>query len=138
MEEGYVLHLGHGGLPCPCGQQETSQAEEPILLEPSSYRPRVTLAAMNGFFEHKVAWCFCRVDGTRISAPMQLFLERWFPATQTRPETAFAFNLLGHFWIDMMECNTANQSFVRKLARITNPDFPNDSPVSSAFYCLAH
>lgn len=133
MDEGYVLHLGHGGSPCPCaGQDGNLQHGVPILKDPSLYRPTVTLAAVNGFFEHKVAWCFCKVDGSRVSAPMQLFHDRWFPATQTRTESAFAFDLLDHFWVDMMECKTSHHSFIQKLGRITNPDFPNKSPVRSS------
>lgn len=122
LGEGYILHLGHGGLACPCTTPDAS-------AEGVQYSQTVTLVAVNGFFKHNVAWCHCLVEGKRVSAAMQLFTERLFPATHTRPETAFTFDLLDYFWVDMMECKTANQSFIRKLGRITNPDFPEDSPV---------
>ncbi|KZP29569.1 hypothetical protein FIBSPDRAFT_884962 [Athelia psychrophila] len=129
LGEGYILHLGHGGLACPCTTPDAS-------AEGVQYSQTVTLVAVNGFFKHNVAWCHCLVEGKRVSAAMQLFTERLFPATHTRPETAFTFDLLDYFWVDMMECKTANQSFIRKLGKITNPDFPEDSPLyHQLMYC---
>lgn len=125
--EGYILHIGHGGQACP-----NIGIDQDVHFGPedkSKYSQTVTLVAVNGFFKHKVAWCCCLVEGRRLSSAMQLFRERLFPATHTKPETAFTFDLLDYFWVDMMECKTANQSFIRKLGRITNPDFPEDSPV---------
>ncbi|KZP29241.1 hypothetical protein FIBSPDRAFT_727629, partial [Athelia psychrophila] len=126
LAEGYLLHLGHGGQACPNAEsiKEVDSGEEEEL----KYSKAVTLVAVTGFFKHKVAWCGCLVEGRRLSSAMQLFREGLFPATQTKPETAFTFDLLDYFWVDMMECKTANQSFIRKLGRITNPDFPEDSP----------
>lgn len=130
IDEGYLLHLGHGGLACPnAGQDPTGDNFDSGLQQEFQCSQKVTLVAVNGFFKHNVAWCGCLVEGRRVPSPMQLFREKLFPATQTRPETAFEFGLLDHFWVDMMECKTANQSFIRKLGRITNPDFPEDSPV---------
>ena len=130
MAKGFLLHLGHGGLPClnPWEGHSAMDAAQNTHQKPL-FSQTVTLVAINGFFEHKVSWCGCFVEGQVTPSAMQLFNERLFPATQSRPETTFAFNLLDYFWVDMMECNTANQSFIRKLGRITNPDFPADSPV---------
>lgn len=130
MKEGYLLHLGHGGLCCPNdGEDAINEEVDSGEQEKFEYCQTVTLVAVNGFFEHKVAWCSCYIKGQRVPSATQLFRERLFPATQTRPQTAFAFDLLDHFWVDMMECKTAKQSFSPKLGRITNPDFPEDSPV---------
>lgn len=81
MPEGYILHRGHGGLPCPdLGKQKGA--------EDVNYPKCVTLVAINGFFEHHIQWCSCHADGYTMSSPMQLFQEHFFPATHVRPETA--------------------------------------------------
>lgn len=130
MAEGFLLHLGHGGVPCPyINKDEDAMEDDSACFGKSGYSHTLTMVAVAGFFRHKAAWCRCLVEGRRVASSMQLFQERLFPATHTRPETAFSFDVLDHFWVDMMECKTSNQSFVRKLGRITNPDFPEDSPV---------
>ncbi|KZP13399.1 hypothetical protein FIBSPDRAFT_688396, partial [Athelia psychrophila] len=50
--------------------------------------------------------------------------------------SAFTFDLLDYFWVDMIECKNVNQSFIRKLGHITNPDFPEDSLVRSHTLCI--
>lgn len=134
MSEGFLLHLGHGGLACPnMDIDKSGEEDDSACWGKSGYSHTLTLVGVAGFFLHKVAWCRCLFEGGRVTSAMQLFQERLFPATHTRPETAFSFDVLDHFWVDMMECKTSNQAFVRKLGRITNPDFPDDSPVCSCF-----
>jgi hypothetical protein len=55
-----------------------------------------------------------------------------FPASHQRPETAFTFDALDHFYIDAMECKTAASSFIKKICRLTNNAFPHTVPVSSS------
>ncbi|KIK73637.1 hypothetical protein PAXRUDRAFT_177903, partial [Paxillus rubicundulus Ve08.2h10] len=48
-----------------------------------------------------------------------------FPASISRPETAFTFNVLDHYRIDNLECKTTATSFFSKLLRLT----PKGTPV---------
>lgn len=96
------------------------------------YFQHIYIVAVTGVFEHQVAWCQCVVtNGKMVHAIKQLFAEQLFSATQKRPKTVFTFDVLEHFWVDMMECKTSNYSFFQKLARITNPAFPHKTPVRS-------
>jgi hypothetical protein len=53
-----------------------------------------------------------------------------YPASLTRPETAFTFGLLDYFHIDYLECKTSAMNFYSKLRRLTNSRFPHEVPVS--------
>lgn len=132
-------------MPCPRGRSEwedvVEDEGEPIEEvedlggadsddeenDPTTYPRFLTVVSVTGFFRHKVAWCHCPKAP---KAAIQLFREQLFPATQQRPQTAFTFDVLDHFWVDMMECKTSNHGFIRKLARITNRAFPQNVPVS--------
>ncbi|KAG1843030.1 hypothetical protein F4604DRAFT_1517518, partial [Suillus subluteus] len=52
-----------------------------------------------------------------------------FPASTSRPRTAFTFDVLDHFLIDALECKTSAMSFFQKLRRLTNNAFPDSVPV---------
>lgn len=76
LDEGFILHLGHGSMVCPgrtewddlggqgaLGEDELDNWDEQDLEgenhDPSTYPKSITLVAVNGFFRHKVAWCHC-------------------------------------------------------------------------------
>ncbi|KAI6008512.1 hypothetical protein EDC04DRAFT_2610915 [Pisolithus marmoratus] len=50
--------------------------------------------------------------------------QRLFPASISKPKTAFTFTVLDHFLIDALECKTSAMSFYQKLKRFTNNAFP--------------
>ncbi|KAI6030160.1 hypothetical protein EDC04DRAFT_2898558 [Pisolithus marmoratus] len=52
------------------------------------------------------------------------YLQRLFPASISKPKTAFTFTVLDHFLIDALECKTSAMSFYQKLKRFTNNAFP--------------
>ncbi|KAI6015950.1 hypothetical protein EDC04DRAFT_2608628 [Pisolithus marmoratus] len=60
----------------------------------------------------------------QVSAPSLLDLVRLFPASISKPKTAFTFDVLDHFLIDALECKTSAMSFYQKLKRFTNNAFP--------------
>ncbi|KAI6125019.1 hypothetical protein EDD16DRAFT_1474673, partial [Pisolithus croceorrhizus] len=53
---------------------------------------------------------------------------RLFPASISKPKTAFTFDVLDHFLIDALECKTSAMSFYQKLKRFTNNAFPERVP----------
>ena len=138
-DQGYVLHLGHHGEICP-------EAEDPWLDVEGSMPPTdisdifqddgngrifedstINIVHTTGVFSHKVRWCRCPNASEKT---VQLFQMRLFPASHIRPESAFTFDVLDHFYIDAMECKTAAASFMKKLCRLTNNAFPHKVSVS--------
>jgi hypothetical protein len=111
---GLVLHLGHQGNICPAPNSEKARAALRII-HPSGVHIR------------HVQYCECKDAPNRA---VQLFRHRLFPATFEKPETAFTFSVLDHFYIDAMECKTSASSFFTKLKRLTSNAFPQDVPVS--------
>lgn len=140
---GLVIHLGHGGNECPSygGEWEdilpsmTSQnvPEMPDIdllgstPEEDHFKQDILiLVDVSGVHRHNIRWCCCP------EAPahdMQLFHMHLFPASKSRPGTAFTFNVLDNFYIDSVECKTAANSFFHKLKRLTNNPFPGTVPV---------
>jgi hypothetical protein len=122
--EGFILHLGHGGLPCPVNvlpAAEPNQAEdreyyaiEDILLE--TWEPRDTKALVvvdiSKVHQLKVSWCCC--EGA-LDHGIQLFNHQLFPALTSCPSTVFTFAVLKYFHIDAVECKTSASNFFSKL-----------------------
>jgi hypothetical protein len=140
FDQGFVLWVGHGGLPCPATQRDIGIWEdialgddEDISVENTVFEAHhshdvVVVTDITGVFQHRVAWCTC--DGVA-DKPMQLFREQIFPASYTRVKSAFTFNVLDHFYYDAMECKTAAMSFFQKLRRMTDNAFPHKVQVST-------
>jgi hypothetical protein len=84
-----------------------------------------------GVFQQKVRWCGCTGPQDH---HLQLLRCRLFPASFTRPRTAFTFDVLDHFHIDSMDCKTAAMSFFAKLRRFTDNAFPHTVQVFVVFY----
>ncbi|KAI6023234.1 hypothetical protein BKA83DRAFT_40676, partial [Pisolithus microcarpus] len=55
---------------------------------------------------------------------LDLLRQRLFPASISKPQTAFTLGVLDHFLIDALECKTSAMSFYQKLKRFTNNAFP--------------
>lgn len=75
---GYTCHLGHGGNPCP--------ADFP--------RQQLTIVDVNGWHKVQVGFCKCGASDVSHEHYRQLLRMRWYPASFSRPKTAFTFDLL--------------------------------------------
>jgi hypothetical protein len=145
---GFILHLGHGGQRCPerggeddvweddDGDQETGFCVEDWVEIPDEKKKKnpdnvLVIADSLGIFRHRVSWCKCTNASDHA---MQLFQEHLFPSSFERPNSAFTFAVLDHFYIDAMECKTAAQAFSRKLCRMTNNAFPDRVPVCAIYH----
>ena len=129
-QEGFVLHLGHGGEPCPVGSQTGGlQGTQPENSddegEAQKYAEDVPLASwekqdsrclvvvdISGVHQLQVGWCQCSVASDH---HIQLLRSRLFPASVKRPSTAFTFAVLDYFHIDAVECKISASSFFSKL-----------------------
>jgi hypothetical protein len=87
----------------------------------------INVVHTTGVFRHKVCWCQCP----------QLFQIQLFPASHVQPETAFTFDVLGHFYINAIECKTSAASFSKKLCHLTNNAFPHIQWGAKLLRCLA-
>ena len=141
--EGFILHLGHGGLCCPAnvtspatGLETAEDGErdevDEVLLE--AWEPRDTrtlvIISISGVCQLIVSWCCC--PGAPDHAT-QLFQHRLFPASTSRPSTAFTFTVLEYFHIDAVECKTSASNFSNKLRRLTDFSSPQSVPVSEIY-----
>jgi len=142
--EGFILHLGHGGLCCPAnvtspntGLEATEEGEwgedNGVLLEAWEPRDKRTLViiGVSGVYQLIVSWCCCpdAPDHT-----IQLFQHQLFPASMFRPSTAFTFAVLQYFHIDAVECKTSASNFSNKLRRLTDFSSPQSVPVSKIYF----
>jgi len=75
---GLVCHLGHDGDPCP-------------VASPSR---DLTIIDANGRHKVKVSFCTCNTNTLRNEHYQQLLRMRWYPASFSRPRTAFSFDVL--------------------------------------------
>ena len=100
-----------------------------MLLE--AWEPRDTrtlvIISISGVYQLIVSWCCC--PGAPDHAT-QLFQHRLFPASTSRPSTAFTFAVLEYFHIDAVECKTSASNFSNKLRRLTDFSSPQSVPVS--------
>jgi hypothetical protein len=119
-EEGFTLHLGHDGAPCPSVE---GQAEKKKLL---------VVVDVSGIHQLHIGWCQCEDSP---GADIQLLRNLLFPASTLNPSTAFTFKLLRYFHIDSVECKTSALSFFSKLRRLTNESSPDTVPVGILAFC---
>jgi CxC2 like cysteine cluster associated with KDZ transposases len=142
--QGYILHVGHSGEPCPSTTMssdwndediittglldEDEPPEEAVDVAPQSEVNRLLIVDSTGIYHHRVRWCTCPGYPAR---HIQLLRSGLFASSFTHPATAFTTNVLDVFYIDAMECKTAALSFFAKLQRLTNNAFPDKVPVSS-------
>ncbi|KAG2116344.1 hypothetical protein BD769DRAFT_1629842 [Suillus cothurnatus] len=85
----------------------------------------LTIIHSTGVFTHNILWCHC--PGS-LQQYLQLLKAGLFPASISRPQTAFTFDALDNFLIDALECKTSASSFFQKLRRLTNNAFPDTVP----------
>ena len=91
-------------------------------------RSNLIVVSSTGIFKHSVQWCHCDKS---LDQYVQLLLRaRLFPTSFNNPQTVFTFEVLEHFRIDALECNTSAINFMSKIQCITNEAFPSHVPVS--------
>jgi len=91
-------------------------------------RSRLIIVSSTGIFKRWIRWCHCAKSSDQY---VQLLLRaKLFPASFKNPKTAFTFEVLDHFRLDALECNTAAMNFMSKIRRITDEAFPSRVPVS--------
>ncbi|KAI6162707.1 hypothetical protein EDD17DRAFT_1776471 [Pisolithus thermaeus] len=82
----------------------------------------MTIVHTDEIFSCEVSVCSC--PGSDSSDwHLDLLRQRLFPASISKPKTAFTFDVLDHFLIDALECKTSAMSFYQKLKRFTNNAF---------------
>ena len=108
--------------------EELEEADE-VLLE--GWEPRdkksLVLVDVSGVHQLIVSWCCCPNAPDKAT---QLFQHRLFPASTSKPSTAFTFGVLEYFHIDAVECKTSASNFFSKLRRLTDFSSPQSVPVS--------
>jgi hypothetical protein len=113
-EQGYMMDLRHS---CDCCA---------LQLPPTSGASvKMTIVASTGIHTLSVLPCAC-TNGTFLEKLMDA---RLFPATFTRPQTAFTFELLDHYLVGYTTCKTTAYSFYEKLRRLSDPTDPGSLPV---------
>jgi CxC2 like cysteine cluster associated with KDZ transposases len=112
------VEMGEGDLD---GEVDTQED----VSTPSNKQVVMVIPHSSGVFHHCVQFCNCPGSSEN---HIQLFTHGLFSASIKRPQTAFTFDVLDHFYVDAMECKTAAMSFFQKLRRFTNNAFPNTVP----------
>jgi hypothetical protein len=150
-DQGYIVYLGHGGRPCPHFQQQSNpppwsdlgamedvfgHGEGDTIYETQLGLSNLVIVHSTGVYSHRVSWCQC--PGAEMDRHLHLLKARLFPASITRPQSAFTFDVLDNFLIDALECKTSAMSFYQKLRRFTNNAFPHKIPVSNFFIIVLH
>jgi hypothetical protein len=141
---GVVIHLGHHGSPCPVrepimllGEPRPPTADWTIYDSPSGITERpldcilTTVAANNGIHKVWMRKCSC-IDGGEEYQYLELGL---YPASYTRIETLFTFDLLQACRLDNLECKASVYHLWSKLRRLTCPFFPTGVPASNLPFC---
>ncbi|KAG1870277.1 hypothetical protein DFJ58DRAFT_723174 [Suillus subalutaceus] len=91
----------------------------PLVRDPD--QPAITVVDKSGV--HSLSICYCHCPGA-LSRDMQLFQAGLFPASFTRPKTAFTFAVLDDFLLDNLECGTSAMNYYSKIRRLTSSIFP--------------
>jgi hypothetical protein len=130
FDQGFVLWVGHGGLACPATESDIGFWEDiPLgddedtlaghtVSEANHSHDVVVVTDITGVFQHHVAWCTC--DGVP-DKPMQLFQEQIFPASYTQVKSAFTFNVLDHFYFEVLANLITYLKMWKLLCRFCKP-----------------
>lgn len=120
-----LMYLGHNGSRCRA-QYRAAHAKRPT-------ESTLTVVHTNGYHKLQVVYCNC------LGSPephVQLLYAGLFPATHTRPATAFTFQLLKHFQRFNLASKTAVYDYHKALLQLTDFVLPQSIPVSSFFRIL--
>lgn len=133
------FHLGHSGLPCPGLKDihEWEDLDKPTceLSSDHSAIPELpvlhakectTVVDKYGVHLLLIRYCKCPNAAT---LDRQLFAMGMFPASFSRPKSAFTFSVLDSFLLNNLECRTSAMNYYSKLRRRTSSIFPHLVPV---------
>ncbi|KAI6043292.1 hypothetical protein EDC04DRAFT_2562994, partial [Pisolithus marmoratus] len=98
MELGFLWHIGHGGDPCPRNSSDPDPDESGYMTGEECLSHR-SVSVCNCPGSHPNDW------------HLDLLRQRLFPASISKPKTAFTFAVLDHFLINALECKTSAMSF---------------------------
>ncbi|KAJ3575541.1 hypothetical protein NP233_g1026 [Leucocoprinus birnbaumii] len=111
---GYVLHLGHEGLPC------TMSDEDPL---------ECVIVHTNGIHTLPIGFCKCKPkDHSRL---VQLVSSRLFPSTVDAPRTMFTFHVLEDFHRHSLSSKGSAYDYYEALKRHNDAAFPRAVPEST-------
>lgn len=106
-DEQFIFYLGHGGHRCP---QTTLGVDVKML----------TVMDRSGIHSLNVVFCACDdLLGQTTAHDLQLIDSELFPATKSRPRTAFTFRLLRFFQTFNLASKTSMWDFTQALIRLT-------------------
>lgn len=137
------IHLGHGGCPCPVLDDiyQWEDTDEPIydasddctpITELPFLHKKECMTVVDESGVHSVMIRFCKCPNSQ-TPDKQLFELGMFPASFTRPKTAFTFPVLNSFLLDNLECGTSAMNYYSKLRRMTSSVFPHLVPVGHIY-----
>lgn len=115
---GLHVQLGHGGSACLC---------------PSPGPPSFMVFDISGIHVVNIDYCKCPKDD-RVDRKSQLLRHLWFPATFTRPNTIFTFDLLDIFHENMLQGKGNIYDFYHLLLWKTDNLNISDTIVSVILY----
>ncbi|KAI9434614.1 hypothetical protein H4582DRAFT_1818472 [Lactarius indigo] len=140
---GFVLCIGHGGMPCPRTPEgpstnpdisdrlfdsldmslDSNDSDSSRVRTADSGNPLFTVVDRSGIFDMEVVFCICPgMD----NIGEQLLQSGLFPSTFRQIETLFTFTVLEDFILDNLECKTTAQQYYSKLQSMTSKMFPNN------------
>ncbi|KAL4063611.1 hypothetical protein V8B97DRAFT_2026312 [Scleroderma yunnanense] len=131
---GFIMHLDHGGKPCPQDGDEDkwedldSGDEPPHLARPND-RSFITVVHTKGVHYCDIRYCGC--DGSQ-GSQLQLLRAGLFLTIIKDYRTEFTFNVLDDFLQDHVECGTMAMNYYSKLCRVTSNAFPHLVPTPEA------
>ena len=141
-----VIHLGHGGLPCPnkIGSEAAVDSDSDHSPQPLGDNSTVfgnglpklkghdyhVVVDKSGVHQLRIIPCGCPSapkDNERYVHYLQMGL---FPASLQNIKTVFTFGVLNDFRMENLGCKTAALNYWHKIVRVTSNEFPKSVPVS--------
>ena len=117
IDLGLCVQLGHNGGPC---------------ATPRTFETPLTVYHTNGAHLVNVSYCECNEPAGSYLFANQLLRSSWFPASLTRPRTAFTFAVLKQFHHLTLQGKTTAYDFYNSLVHATDNTGLNPPPVSSS------
>jgi hypothetical protein len=115
VDLGLSVQMGHNGGSCPA---------------PHTFDTPLTVYHTNGAHAVKVSFCKCGGPPGGYLYPNQLLRSFWFPASLTRPRTAFTFAVLTHFHHLTLQGKPTAWDFYNSLVHETDNTGLHPPPVS--------
>ncbi|PIL23637.1 hypothetical protein GSI_14950 [Ganoderma sinense ZZ0214-1] len=108
---GYVIHLGHRDDPCP-------NIPKKSLSSPKSF----VITHANGVHHCRLHYCYCTKSSPLAGVPryLQLIRSGFWPATITRPCTAFSEAFMKMWHLDWNISHKSSQDYYRVFVRLTS------------------